>query len=108
MVKLRYSSGWRLPGGGLKASEEPHLGVLRELREEIGLIAHSEVEHVAKFEELADYRPDTVNLFVVRGVEYRPRWSLEVEAVMQAHLEDLPPNTSARTLRWLDAVRHRI
>ena len=44
LVKLRYAPGWRLPGGGRR----PHGGsarrpVLRELREEIGMISHGAV-----------------------------------------------------------------
>jgi 8-oxo-dGTP diphosphatase len=34
---LRKGSGWGVPGGFLKASEQPEQGVRRELREETGL-----------------------------------------------------------------------
>src|SRR3954470_455052 len=37
LVKLRYAPGWRLPGGGMQAREDPREAVLRELREEIGM-----------------------------------------------------------------------
>ncbi len=44
LVKLRYAPGWRLPGGGRGEHEDPRDAVLRELREEIGLISHGDVQ----------------------------------------------------------------
>ena len=40
LVKLRYAPGWRLPGGGRGEHEDPRDAVLRELREEIGMMSH--------------------------------------------------------------------
>jgi 8-oxo-dGTP pyrophosphatase MutT (NUDIX family) len=104
LVKLRYARGWRLPGGGRKPAEAPLEAALRELREEIGLITHGEVQPVAELEERPDFKRDSVSLFIVRNVEYRPRWSLEVEAVTEVEPTRLPLDISPRTLGWLRAV----
>src|SRR5688500_5063814 len=48
LVRLTYAPGWRVPGGGLKRGEEPVQGMLRELREEIGLISHGSIEAMAE------------------------------------------------------------
>ena len=44
LVRLWYAPGWRLPGGGRGADEPPADAAVRELEEEIGMTAHSEVK----------------------------------------------------------------
>lgn len=105
LVKLRYAAGWRLPGGGIKAGEDQREAVLRELREEIGMIFHGEVKAACDIPERVDFKHDTASLFIVRDVEYRPRWSLEIEAVIEAALDKLPDDLSPRTAKWLAALR---
>ena len=39
MVRHTYLKGWWLPGGGVDRGETTHVVVVRELREEAGLIA---------------------------------------------------------------------
>jgi len=107
LVKLRYAPGWRLPGGGRAEHEDPRDAVLRELREEIGLVSHGEVRLAAELDEPADFKHDLAALFVVRDVRYRPRWSWEVEAIIEAPLDDLPPSLSPRAAAWLQALQHK-
>ena len=108
LVRLRYAPHWRLPGGGRGETEDPREAVLRELREEIGMTAHGQVEPLAELEESPDFKRDSVSLFIVRDVEYRPSWSLEVEAVMEATLETLPADMSPRARGWLGHAALRI
>lgn len=92
LVRLSYANGWRLPGGGWKRGESAETAMLRELREEIGLLAYHSAEAVQ------DFGPDASDgLFVVRGVTYCPRRSLEIDAVQAFGLDALPRDTSART-----------
>ncbi|HVL78404.1 MAG TPA: NUDIX domain-containing protein [Sphingomicrobium sp.] len=105
LVRLRYSPGWRLPGGGRKADEDPRDAALRELREEIGMTAHGEVKFAGELEESVDFKRDTASLVVVRDVEYAPRWSWEVEAITEALIDELPEGLSPITARWLQSVR---
>lgn len=87
LVKLTYASGWRLPGGGRRAAEPAQAAALRELREEIGLVAHGSVRPVG------DPRRPSRALFVVSDVRYRsPRWSLEIEEVAAFAPDRLPPD----------------
>ncbi len=104
-VKLRYARGWRLPGGGRGKNEDPAGAVLRELKEEIGLVSHGAVEPVRGFPESMDRKRDTVSLFIVRDVEYRPRWSLEIESITEAGPDRPPANLAAPTRRWLALAR---
>jgi 8-oxo-dGTP pyrophosphatase MutT (NUDIX family) len=108
LVRLRYAPGWRLPGGGRKEDEEPRDAVLRELREEIGMTAHGDVRLAAELEEQPDYKHDLAALLVVRDVRYAPRWSLEVEEIMEAALDGLPADLSPRSAAWLEALRHKL
>lgn len=106
LVRLTYAPGWRLPGGGQKKSETAVEGMLRELREEIGLVAHGAIER------LADIRPgglpgDRSALFLIRDVEYRPRQSLEVEEVGEFDMADLPENLTRSTRDALNGLAGR-
>lgn len=69
------------------------------------MTSHGEVQLVAQLEEAPDFRRDTSSLFIVRGVEYSPSWSLEVEEVTEARIDRLPPSLPAVSRRWLRTVR---
>ena len=105
LVKLRYASGWRLPGGGRGAHEDPRDAALRELREEIGLTSHGAVQLACELEESVDFKRDTASVVIVRDVDYRPQWSWEVEQVTESALDSLPSGLSPQTARWLEAIR---
>jgi 8-oxo-dGTP pyrophosphatase MutT (NUDIX family) len=109
LVRLRYASGWRLPGGGRAEDEDPRDAVLRELREEIGMTGHGEVRLAAELEERPDFKRDLASLIVVRDVRYRPhRWSWEVEAVKEVAFDDLRADLSPRTAAWLVALHGKV
>jgi 8-oxo-dGTP pyrophosphatase MutT (NUDIX family) len=109
LVLLRYARGWRLPGGGRKESEDPRDAVLRELREEIGMISHGEVTLADELEQRPDFKRDLASLLVVRDVVYRPRrWSWEIEAIREVAPEDLPADLSPRAAQWLEAMRGKV
>lgn len=100
LVKLRYAPGWRLPGGGREEDEQAEDSAIRELREEIGLVAHGAVRRAF---------PDSEELLIVEDVRFRPkRWSWEVERITEAAIDSLPANLSPRSARWLSAVRERL
>lgn len=105
-VKLRYAPGWRLPGGGRGPDEDPRDAVLRELQEEIGMTSHGEVRLACELDETTDFKRDLASLLVVRDVRYSPpRWSWEVEAIIEAPPNELPSGLSPRMAAWLDALR---
>jgi 8-oxo-dGTP pyrophosphatase MutT (NUDIX family) len=100
LVRLTYAPGWRLPGGGLKRGEGPEAGMLRELREEIGLVGHGAVEPIDGVRPPADRSA----IFLVRDVAYRPRRSFEVEEVRDFDPRDLPGDVTGWTREILSAV----
>ncbi|HEU0099826.1 MAG TPA: NUDIX domain-containing protein [Allosphingosinicella sp.] len=92
LIRLTYAPGWRVPGGGRKRGEAPEQAMLRELREEIGLVSHGAIE------PLEAVRPgDPSDFFVVRDVVYRPRRSFEVDEVREFDLAQLPDDTTSWT-----------
>lgn len=103
LVWLTYAPGWRLPGGGRKRGETQEEGMLRELREEIGLVGHGSIER------LDDIRPDALPgdrsaMFLVRDVAYRPRQSLEVEEVREFDPANLPDDVTRSSRETLGAL----
>lgn len=105
LVKLRYVPGWRLPGGGRNAGEEPLDAGLRELREEIGMTSHGSVRLAAELEQRPDHRRDLVSLLIVEDVRYKPRWSWEIERIVEVRLDEMPPDLAPVAQEWIDAVR---
>jgi 8-oxo-dGTP pyrophosphatase MutT (NUDIX family) len=91
LVRLTYAPGWRLPGGGIEAGEEPRAAALRELGEEIGMTGHGEVACVD-----AD---GAATLFLVRDVRYSPRRSWEIEEVAEFETSALPDEATPLTRR---------
>jgi 8-oxo-dGTP pyrophosphatase MutT (NUDIX family) len=108
LVKLRYARGWRLPGGGHRADEDPRDAALRELREEIGMTSHGRVQLAAELEQRPDFKRDLTSLLVVEDVRYRPRWSWEVERVIEVAPDDLPGDLSPPAQRWIATLRGRL
>jgi 8-oxo-dGTP pyrophosphatase MutT (NUDIX family) len=109
LVRLRYAPGWRLPGGGRAEDEDPRDAVLRELREEIGMISHGVVQLAAELEERPDFKRDLASLLVVRDVRYRPhRWSWEVEAIVERELNDLPDEVAPIARGWISTLRDKL
>jgi 8-oxo-dGTP pyrophosphatase MutT (NUDIX family) len=93
LVKLTYAPGWRLPGGGRKRRETAAEAMLRELREEIGLTAHGEIERLEDVEP-GSLPGDRSALFIVRDVVWAPRRSLEVEEASEFDPAELPEDVS--------------
>jgi 8-oxo-dGTP pyrophosphatase MutT (NUDIX family) len=106
LVKLRYARGWRLPGGGRDAAEDPREAVLRELREEIGMTGHGPVRLAAEVEQRPGHKRDLASLLIVEDVRYAaPRWSWEVEAIVEAPLHDLPADLAPIARSWIEGLR---
>ena len=106
LVKLRYASGWRVPGGGRGRGESAEQAVLRELREEIGMTSHGRIRLACELEQQVAFKRDLAALLIVEDVRYRPpRWSWEVEEVAEFDVDELPSDTAEPALRWIALLR---
>jgi 8-oxo-dGTP pyrophosphatase MutT (NUDIX family) len=108
LVSLRYTPGWRVPGGGRHPNETSEQAVLRELREEIGMTAHGRVRLACELEESVNFKRDLASLLIVEDVQYQPKWSWEIERVGEFPIDDLPRETVELTRRWIASVRASI
>jgi 8-oxo-dGTP pyrophosphatase MutT (NUDIX family) len=107
LVRLTYAPGWRLPGGGRKRGEAPEEAMLRELREEIGLVSHGAVERLEDVPSGSGLPGDRSALFLVRDVDHRPRRSLEIDEVGEFDPDRLPAEAAPWTVRVFAGLRLR-
>lgn len=109
LVRHSYAHGWFLPGGGARTGEGGAGAVLRELREEIGVVAHAHPSELFVLEHRANHKHDRQTVWIVRNVRLRPRLSLEIEVIGLFRPDILPvdvhPSTQYRIGRWLGEGR---
>lgn len=106
LVRHSYIDGWHLPGGGQNAGESAEAAVLRELREEAGMVSHGPVRVLGLLQHRPNFRRDTVTLALVEQVEFAFRPSLEIVEAGAFDPDALPEGTTAGTGRriaeWRD------
>ncbi|HUJ02860.1 MAG TPA: NUDIX domain-containing protein [Rhizomicrobium sp.] len=100
LVRHRYVSGWHLPGGGVGRGEPPAEAVMRELREEVGLVRGT-AEFAGLFTRKAGLATNVIALYRVRDAEIDFHPNAEVVAVQFADPAHPPPGTAAGTARRL-------
>ena len=103
LVRHSYMPGWHLPGGGRKRGETPLQAVIRELEEEIGLKSWHTIRHLEDVTETSGNRTHHIGVFSLTGVDYLPRWSLEIAAVEEFDSARLPANAAVarrRLAQW--------
>lgn len=106
LVRNSYgdSEAFLLPGGGIDRNERPSEAARREIMEETGLEVRDLTQR-SVHESRLEGRRDTVFLFTARtDAEPTPDQTEVVEAGFFA-LDDLPPTTSAATLRRIAEYR---
>jgi ADP-ribose pyrophosphatase YjhB (NUDIX family) len=101
LVRHSYLAGWHLPGGGQNFGEAPQDAVLRELREEIGLVENGAVRLIGQLAHQPNFRRDTVTLAVVDSVRFVFRPSMEIVEAAAFDPQRLPAETGAGTRRRL-------
>jgi len=72
------------------------------------MTAYASVRLACELEEAVHFKQDLAAVFVVEGVLYHPRWTLEVEGVGEFLIEELPADTSVQTRRWIETARPQL
>jgi ADP-ribose pyrophosphatase YjhB (NUDIX family) len=101
LVRHSYIQGWHLPGGGHESGETAEQAVLRELREEAGMVSHGAVRVLGTLQHRPNFRRDTVTIALVEQVAFAFRPSLEIVEARAFDLDALPEGITAGTLRRL-------
>ena len=69
------------------------------------MTGHGAVKKAAELEQRPHYRRDLVSLVVVENVRYSPRWSWEVERIINVDPHHLPEGMSPLAEEWVAALR---
>ena len=95
LVQHTYRSGWFLPGGGVERGESPEAAIVRELREEGGILcAERPILHGFYLNKRHDY----VACYVVRQfARATPAPELEIADAEFFPVDALPDGTSPAT-----------
>ncbi len=101
LVRHSYQEGWHLPGGGIAAGEPPASGILRELREEIGLVRSDPPELRGLFTRRVGLVTNVVALYRVRRAEFAFSPGFEIREIMRADPASPPSGATAATRRRL-------
>lgn len=99
LVRHTYRPGWHTPGGGVNAGESPADAIVREVREETGLIIATPTKPFAVYLNKWNGLDDYPILYVIKEHDGRPTVNdaIEIEAVNWFHLDALPPEITIKT-----------
>jgi ADP-ribose pyrophosphatase YjhB (NUDIX family) len=101
LVKHTYQPHWYLPGGGVKKGESVKTAVLRELKEEVGLITNEEPQLFGVYFHTYLGVNDYPVIFVIKNYSMTDVHSPEIEQISWFDYEKLPEMISPGTKRRL-------
>jgi 8-oxo-dGTP pyrophosphatase MutT (NUDIX family) len=104
LARHSYMSGWHLPGGGVRAGEPPAVAVIRELREEIGLVSSDEPEFAGLFTRRFAWVSNVIALYRVRHAKFEFEPNFEVRELRWADPHTPPQGTAPGTRRRLEEI----
>ena len=93
LVRHSYMPGWLLPGGGVGRGEPADAAILRELKEEIGLVRAAPPELFALYTRKVGWVTNVIVLYRFKDAEFvfTPNW--EIRAVQFTDPANPPPGT---------------
>jgi len=95
-----YFGQWNLPGGGVKFGEPPIKSVIRESREELGVVLKDGqlIELTESFKTIKEYGIMSRQKIYLANLDQKPniKANREIEAYRWAHMDDASLGADAR------------
>jgi 8-oxo-dGTP pyrophosphatase MutT (NUDIX family) len=101
LVKHTYQPHWYLPGGGVKKNESVKAAIIRELKEEVGIIPNEDPQLFGIYHHTYLEVNDYPIIFVVKNYSSVSAHSPEIEQIGWYAYENLPAMVSPGTKRRL-------
>ncbi len=99
LVEHTYMQGWCTIGGGIEKGETPQQAILRELLEEVGIVAKS-VKLFSVYHSQAEKRDDYVVFYICTDFIEKNNISVsEIREKKWFKLKELPSDITPATLR---------
>jgi 8-oxo-dGTP pyrophosphatase MutT (NUDIX family) len=102
LVKHTYLPGWYTIGGGVDAGESGLQALIRELKEEVGVILHESPSILGFYHNPYEKRDDYVVVYVCKEFEKKEVVSKEILEARWFPLNALPPDISPATKRRIE------
>lgn len=103
LVKHTYQKGWFTIGGMVDKGETPHKALIRELVEEVGVIAVNKPTLFGIYHNKHERRDDYVAFYIVQDFEMQKEsYSPEIAEKKWFSLTNLPPDITPSTLRRIE------
>ena len=102
LVKHTYQRDWYLPGGGVKKGESAKEAIIRELKEEVGIIPTEEPQLFGIYFHTYMGVNDYPVIFIIKNYTSANAYSSEIEQMAWYDYNNLPEMVSPGTKRRLD------
>jgi len=102
LVRHSYVPGWLLPGGGVARGEPAEHAILREMREEIGLVRSRAPELFGLYSRKAGWTTNVIALYRLDDPEFIFTPNLEIREIVFADPLSPPDGTPASVRRRLE------
>jgi 8-oxo-dGTP pyrophosphatase MutT (NUDIX family) len=101
LVRQTYMEGLHLPGGGVSAGEPPAEAIVRELKEEIGLISSGPAEFMGLYTRRFGFVTNVVALYRVRDAKFEFKPNFEIREIARIDPRFPPDEVRPGTRRRL-------
>ncbi len=102
LVRHTYTNDWYTVGGGVEKGESTLEALIRELREEVGIVPTETPALFGIYHSTKEKRDDYVSLYVCKAFNKSSVSSLEIAEEKWFPIDNLPANVSPATRRRIE------
>lgn len=104
LVRHTYTPGWHFPGGGVDKGESPRQAVIREVREEVGIIVEENPVIFECYFNVYGGVDDIVSLYLIKKFQIQNFKSKEIAEAKWFSINRLPEDVSKATKRRIGEI----